>query len=53
MNHFISCYSLWLDNPSNDNAFVMAPMWDGWKFLGYQPVKGNWKLPERYETFDV
>ena len=41
------------DMEANDNALVMAPMWDGWKFLGYQPVKGNWKLPERYETFDV
>lgn len=41
-----------LDRFANDNALVMVPMWDGWNFLGYQPVKGNWKMPANYETFE-
>lgn len=36
------------DVEANDNCLVMAPMWDGWKFLGFQPVKGNWKQPCEY-----
>lgn len=29
-------------NASNDNALMQKPVWDGYKFLGFKPVKPNW-----------
>lgn len=37
------------DMEANDNAIVMAPVWDGLRFEGYQVVKANWRLPENVE----
>ena len=53
MPKIVSCYGLWLDDCANDNALMMAEIWEENKFLGFVPVKGNWRRPDKFETFII
>ena len=41
-NYFYEQYAV------NDNLLIQAPVYVGFKFMGFQPVKGNWKRPEEF-----
>lgn len=51
--HSINWNHIYTNEPANSNALVMVPMFSGLRFEGYQVVKGNWKMPERIETFNL
>lgn len=46
-NYFYPLYE------ANDNALVQAELWQGDEFIGFAPVKGNWKLPKTFKTFNL